>query len=61
MDRREKVRTVRSVRRRLDHALMLQSLGEPVDVLEVVRLNDQLSQLARTAPYLTLADVDARR
>lgn len=57
MDRREKVRTVRSIRRQLDHALMLQSLGMPVDAVKVEHLNDQLAALARTEPALTLAEV----
>lgn len=60
MERREKVRTTRSIRRQLDHALMLQSLGMPVDALEVTRLSDQLTALSRTEPYLTLAEVSGR-
>lgn len=57
MERREKIRTVRSIRRQLDHALMLQSLGMTVDAEQVARLGDQLSALARTEPALTLAEV----
>lgn len=56
-DRRAKVRTVVSLRRQLDHALMLQSLGQPVDAAQVDRMNDQLSELARTEPFLSLAEV----
>lgn len=56
-DRRAKARTVRSIRRQLDHWLMLQSLGMPVDAQLVERLNDQLSALARTEPFLSLAEV----
>lgn len=57
LDRRAKARTVRSIRSQLDHCLMLQSLGQPIEVGLADRLSDQLSALARTAPILSLAEV----
>lgn len=57
LDRRAKARTVKSLRSQLDHCLMLQSLGQPVAEGLADRLSDQLSRLARTLPYLSLAEV----
>lgn len=56
-ERRAKARTVRSLRGQLDHLLMLQSLGAYVEPGLADRLSDQLSELARTEPFLTLAEV----
>lgn len=57
LDRRTKARTVHSIRQQLDHCLMLQSLDMPVPEGQVLRLSLQLSELARTEPILSLAEV----
>lgn len=56
-DRRAKARTTKSIRRQLDHLLMLQSLGHSTPEGLADRLGDQLSALSRTEPFLTLAEV----
>lgn len=57
IDRRAKARTVRSLRSQLDHALLMRSIGQPVEQALVDQLGDQLYALARTEPLLTLAEV----